>query len=142
MCRVDVPLIFKNVRRRKKVYNKCKSEKIPKADSAPRNILKWSFLSKLLTTLNCKLFLRKSTILDVSQVPSSPTINTTTILVTINQIILRNNKRAISRFFGTIALTNKPRFYLFKINNRNTKNIRPRCEICLELTVSTTECRQ
>ena len=37
VCRVDVPLIFKNVRRRKKVYNKCKSEKIPKADSAPRN---------------------------------------------------------------------------------------------------------
>ena len=35
--RVVVPLIFKNVRRRKKVYNKCKSEKIPKADSAPRN---------------------------------------------------------------------------------------------------------
>ena len=37
VCRVDVPLIFKNVRRRKKVYNKCKSEKILKADSAPRN---------------------------------------------------------------------------------------------------------
>ena len=37
VCRVDVPLIFKNVRRRKKVYNKCKSEKIRKADSAPRN---------------------------------------------------------------------------------------------------------
>ena len=35
--RVVVPLIFKNVRRRKKVYNKCKSEKIPKADSAPRS---------------------------------------------------------------------------------------------------------
>ena len=37
VCRVDIPLIFKNIRRRKKVYNKCKSEKIPKADSAPRN---------------------------------------------------------------------------------------------------------
>ena len=37
VCRVHVPLIFKNVKRRKKVYNKCKSEKIPKADSAPRN---------------------------------------------------------------------------------------------------------
>ena len=35
VCRV--PLIFKNVRRKKKVYNKCKSEKIPKADSAQRN---------------------------------------------------------------------------------------------------------
>ena len=31
--RVDVPLIFKNVRKNKKVY----SEKIPDADSAPRN---------------------------------------------------------------------------------------------------------
>ena len=37
VCRVDVPLIFKNVRRRKKVYNKCKSERIPKADSVPLN---------------------------------------------------------------------------------------------------------
>ena len=37
VCRAVVPLIFKNVRRRKKVSNKCKSEKIPKADSAPRN---------------------------------------------------------------------------------------------------------
>ena len=27
MCGVAVPLIFKNVRRRKKVYNKCKYEK-------------------------------------------------------------------------------------------------------------------
>ena len=37
VCRVDVLLIFKNDRRQKKVYNKCKSEKIPKADSAPCN---------------------------------------------------------------------------------------------------------
>ena len=37
VCRVVVPLIFKIVRRRKMVCNKCKSEKIPKADSAPRN---------------------------------------------------------------------------------------------------------
>ena len=37
MCRVDVQLIFKNVTRNKKVYNKCKSEKISEADSAPSN---------------------------------------------------------------------------------------------------------
>ena len=37
VCRVDIPLIFKNVRRKKKVYNKYKPEKIPKADSAPRS---------------------------------------------------------------------------------------------------------
>ena len=35
--RVDVPLMFKNVRRRNKVHIKCKSEKTPEADSAPRN---------------------------------------------------------------------------------------------------------
>ena len=37
MCRVDVSLIFENVRRRKKVYNKRKSEKIPEAKLAPRS---------------------------------------------------------------------------------------------------------
>ena len=34
VCRVDVQLIFKNVRGNKKVYTKCKSEKKPEADSA------------------------------------------------------------------------------------------------------------
>ena len=29
--------MFKNASRRKKVFNKCKSEKIPNADLAPRN---------------------------------------------------------------------------------------------------------
>ena len=37
VCRVDIQLIFKNVRKNKKAYTKCKSEKIPVADSAPRN---------------------------------------------------------------------------------------------------------
>ena len=38
VSKVDVPLIFKNVNNNvEKVNNKCKSEKIPKADSAPRN---------------------------------------------------------------------------------------------------------
>ena len=39
LCRVDVQLVFKNKikRRNKKVYTKCKSEKITEADSAPRN---------------------------------------------------------------------------------------------------------
>ena len=35
--RVDVQLFFKNVRRNKKVYTKCKSKKITEADSAPLN---------------------------------------------------------------------------------------------------------
>ena len=34
VCRFDYELIFKNVRRNKKVYTKCKSKKITKADSA------------------------------------------------------------------------------------------------------------
>ena len=37
VCRVDIQLIFKSVRKNKKAYTKCKSEKIPVADSAPRN---------------------------------------------------------------------------------------------------------
>ena len=37
VCRVNVQLIFKNVRRNKKVYAKCKFEKIPYADLAPRS---------------------------------------------------------------------------------------------------------
>ena len=72
MCRVDVSLIFKNVRRRKKVYNKSKSEEIPKDHF--------------------------SAILEVSQVLSSS-------LTTLNQMFLTNNKRALSRFCGTVALT-------------------------------------
>ena len=37
VCRVDIQLVFKNMRRNKKVYTKCNSEKRPAADSAPRN---------------------------------------------------------------------------------------------------------
>ena len=47
VCRVDVPLIFKNIRRRKMVYNKCKSEKIPNVDSAPRDTKHENSLLKL-----------------------------------------------------------------------------------------------
>ena len=41
-----------------------------------------------------------------------------------------------------MTLTNLPDFYLFKVNNRNTKNTREKCEICLKLTVRTPERRQ
>ena len=44
--------------------------------------------------------------------------------------------------FGTVALTTHPEFYLLKVNNRNTKNIRAICEMCLKLTVRTPERRQ
>ena len=30
-------------------------------------------------------------------------------------------------------------FYLFKVNNRNTKNIIARCEVCLKIIVRTPE---
>ena len=55
--------------------------------------LKWSFLLKLLTALI--YFSKKDPY--VSQVLSSP-------LTTINQKLFTNNKRAISRFFGTVTL--------------------------------------
>ena len=51
---------------------------------------------KRLETVN--YFRKKITILDVSQVLSSP-------LPTINQMFLTNNRRAISRFLGMVALT-------------------------------------
>ena len=47
MCRVDVQLIFKNVRRNKKVYTKCKLKKIPEADSALVIELKMELLVKI-----------------------------------------------------------------------------------------------
>ena len=46
VCRVVVPLIFKNIRRRKEVYNK--SEKIPKADSTPVIDIKMVLLFKII----------------------------------------------------------------------------------------------
>ena len=39
-------------------------------------------------------------------------------------MFLANNERAISPFFGMVALTTYSRFYVFKIKNRNTKNTR------------------
>ena len=50
-----------------------------------------------------------------------------------------NNKKL---YDGFLTLTTQPGFYLFKINNRNTKNTRERCEICLKLTVRKLERRQ
>ena len=47
MSRVDVQLIFKNVRTNKKVYTKCKSKKIPQADSALVIELKMELLVKI-----------------------------------------------------------------------------------------------
>ena len=46
-CRVDVQLIFKKVRRNKKIYTKCKSEKISGAESASVINLKMELLVKI-----------------------------------------------------------------------------------------------
>ena len=64
----------------------------------------------------------------MSQVLSLP-------LTTINQTFFPNNKTAISRFFGMVILTTQPRFYLFKVNNRNAKKkTKVGCEIFSKLT--------
>ena len=124
---LDIPLIFKNGRRRKWSTKNANLKNTRSRFSTPWQILKWSFLLKLLTNLNCKLFLW--------QVLSSP-------LTAINQMFLTNNKRVTSWFFGTVALTTQPISYLFKFNNRNTKNTSGGCEMCLELTVGAPEWRQ
>ena len=80
------------------------------------------------------IFAKRST-LDVSQVLSLP-------LTTINQMFLINIRRAISWLFGSVTLTSQPGFYLFKVNNMNSKNTRTKREMCLKLTVKTPKQRQ
>ena len=63
-------------------------------------------------------------------------------LTIINQTFLMDNKRAISRFFGVVAPTTQPRFYLFKGNNGKTQKTRLRREMCLKLTVRIPEQRR
>ena len=41
--------------------------------------------------------------------------------------------------FGTIVFTTWTGFCLFQADNRNTKNTRARCEICVKLTIMTPE---
>ena len=90
---------------------------------------------KIVIEFKMQTMFAKSSILEVSQVLSLP-------LTTIHQIFFTNNKRVISRFFGRVAVSTQPGFYLFKFNNKNTKNTRVRCEMCLKLTVRTPERRK
>ena len=39
-------------------------------------------------------------------------------------------------FFGTVAVTTQTGFYLFKVNNRSTKNTGVRCKMYLKLIVT------
>ena len=74
----------------------------------------------------------KSPSLDVPQIlgPS---------LTIINQMFLTNNKKSSIMVFGTVAFTTQLGFCLFQVNNRNTKNTRARCEMCVKLTIMTPE---
>ena len=83
-------------------------------------------LVKIVNKFKQKTIFVKGSILDVSQVLSSP-------LTT----FFTNNKRIISRFFGTVIPTTPLGLYLFKVNDRNIKNTRARCEMCLKIIVRT-----
>ena len=52
------------------------------------------------------------------------------------------SEKTVMRFFETVTLTTLPGFYLFKVNNKNTKNIGAGCEMCLKLTIKKPEQRQ
>ena len=75
-------------------------------------------------TLKCKLFLYKDPF-----VPSDYNKSNA----------FYEQQKAISQSLKTAIITIQPGSYLFKVNNRNTKNIRTRCERFLKLTVSTSE---
>ena len=110
-------------------------KKYPRKIQHPVIHLKIELIVKIINDFKLQIIFGKRSILYMSQVLSLP-------LPTINQTFLMNNKRAIPRFFGTMALCTQPKFYLFKVNNRNIKKTRTRCEMCLMLTVKTPERRQ
>ena len=72
VCRVDVQLIFKNVRKNEKVYAKCKSEKYSKQIQHTAIDLKMELLVKIVNDFKLQTNFAKRSILDVSQVLSSP----------------------------------------------------------------------
>ena len=88
-------------------------------------------LFKIVNDFKQYTIFEKVSILEVLQVLSSPQIT-----------FFTNNIRTISRFFGTMTPTTQLGFFLFKVSNRNTKNTRARCEMCLKIIVGTPERRQ
>ena len=94
-------------------------------------------LVKIVNNFKQQTIFAKRSILHVSQVVSSPL---TTFLRF--SMFFTNNKRTISRFFGTVTPTTQLGFYLFKVNDRNTENTTARCEMCLKIIVRTLERRQ
>ena len=91
-------------------------------------------LVKIVIDFKLQTIFTKRSILDVSQVLSSP-------LTTINQTFFSNSKTAISRFFVMMTLTAKAGFDLFKFSNINKKNTRTKCKMYLKLTVRSPERR-
>ena len=69
-------------------------------------------LVKIVIDFKLQTIYANRSILDVPQVLSSP-------LTTINQMFFTNNKRAISRFFGTVSLTTQPGF---KVKSQQQKH--------------------
>ena len=77
--------------------------KYPKQIQHPLIDLKMKIFTEIVNDF--KLFLQKRSILDVSQVLSSP-------LTALNQTFFTSNKRTTSRFFGTVSFTTQSGFYL------------------------------
>ena len=124
--RVDLKLIFKSVRGKKKSILNENPKNYPRQIRHPVIDLKMGLLLKIVKNFKLSTVFTKTSILGVSQLLSSS-------LTAINQTFLTNNKRAISRAFGALARITQPWFYLFKVKKRNTKSTRGRCEMCLEL---------
>ena len=96
--------------------------------------LNMELLVQIFNNFKQQTIFAKRSIIDVSQVLSS---SLTTFLRF--STFFTYNKRTRSRFFGTVTPTTQLGFYLFKVNDRNTKNTRTSREICLKLTVRKSE---
>ena len=91
-------------------------KKYPRQIQHPVINLKIELLVKTVNDFKLLTIFAKRSILDVSQVLSSP-------LTAINQTFFMKNKRAISWFCGMLNLIAQPEFYLIKVNNRNIKDV-------------------
>ena len=116
VCRVDIQLIFKYVKRNKRPILNVNFKKHPKQIQQLVKDLKMELFVNIIINFKLQTIFAKRSILDVPNVLSLP-------LTTTNQMFFTNNKNAISALFGTVTLTTQPRFYPFKVNRRNTKTL-------------------
>ena len=96
-CGVDVPLIFKMLREIKRFILNLNEKKYPRQIQHPIKDLKTEVLVKIVVNFKLQTSFVKRSILDVSQVLSSP-------LTTINQTFFTNNKRAMGSFKRYVTL--------------------------------------